>query len=72
MGIKNRDTKLNFYMTLQAMVKILDLGWEMADPNRREAERGRGAADSTEWWRSVQSEAATAFAGQVQVFSFTL
>lgn len=41
-GNKNRDTKLNFYMTLQAMVKILDLGWEMADPNRREAERGGG------------------------------
>lgn len=41
-GIKNRDTKLNFYMTLQATVKILDLGWEMADPNRREAERGGG------------------------------
>lgn len=43
-GIKNRDTKLNFYMTLQATVKILDLGWEMADPNRREAERGGGGS----------------------------
>lgn len=27
-------------MTLQAMVKILDLGWEMADPKRRETEMG--------------------------------
>lgn len=31
--------RLSFYMTLQAMEKILDLGCEMGDPNRREAER---------------------------------